>query len=1060
EVSTDGGTTWGSTTSAQDNLADGSYQFRATTADAAGNTATSNAISVVVDNTAPVAGTLSFSGLDDTGSANAPAVTKDGSFDLSLTGSSDVNATSVAYEVSTDGGNTWGSTTSAQDNLADGSYQFRAIVTDAAGNSATSNTISVVVDNTAPVAGTLSFSGLDDTGSANAPAVTKDGSFDLSLTGSSDVNATSVAYEVSTDGGGTWAATTVAQSGLADGSYQFRATVTDAAGNSATSNTISVVVDNTAPTAGTLSFSGLDDTGSTNTPAVTKDGSFDLSLTGTSDANATSVAYEVSTDGGTTWAATTSAQGDLADGSYQFRATVTDAAGNSSASNTISVVVDNTAPVAGTLAFSGLDDTGSTNTPAVTKDGSFDLSLTGTSDANATSVAYEVSTDGGLSWTATDAAQGDLADGSYQFRATVTDAAGNAATSNTISVVVDNIAPTAGTLAFSGLDDTGSADTPAITKDGSFDLSLTGSSDANATSVAYEVSTDGGTTWAATTSSQGDLVDGSYQFRANVTDAAGNSATSNTISVVVDNTAPVAGTLAFSGLDDTGSANTPAVTKDGSFDLSLTGSSDANATSVAYEVSTDGGTTWAATSSAQGDLADGSYQFRAMVTDAAGNSATSNTISVVVDNTAPTAGTLSLSGYTDSGASSTDFNSTDKTFDLTLTGIADTNTTSVVYEVSTDGGLSWAATTAGQSDLADGSYQFRATVTDAAGNNATSNTIAVVVDNTAPTAGTLAFSGLDDTGSTNTPAVTKDGSFDLSLTGSSDANATSVAYEVSTDGGTTWAATTSAQDDLADGSYQFRATVTDAAGNSATSNTISVIVDSTAPVAGTLAFSGLDDTGSANAPAVTKDGSFDLSLTGTSDANATSVAYEVSTDGGTIWAATTSAQDDLADGSYQFRATVTDAAGNSATSNTISVVVDNTAPVAGTLAFSDLDDTGSANAPAVTKDGSFDLSLTGSSDANATSVAYEVSTDGGTTWAATTSAQDDLADGSYQFRATVTDAAGNSSASNTISVIVDNTAPVAGTLAFSGLDDTGSADTPAVTKDGSFDLSLTGTSDT
>ncbi|WP_208608655.1 Ig-like domain-containing protein [Bradyrhizobium stylosanthis] len=1059
EVSTDGGTTWASTSSAQSDLDDGSYQFRATVTDAAGNSATSNTIAVVIDNTAPVAGTLAFSGLDDTGSPNTPAVTKDGSFDLSLTGSSDVNATSIAYEVSTDGGANWAATAAAQDNLADGSYQFRATITDAAGNTATSNTIAVVVDNTAPVAGTLAFSGLDDTGSANAPAVTKDGNFDLSLTGSSDANATSVAYEVSTDGGNTWGSTSSAQIDLTDGSYQFRATVTDAAGNSATSNTIAVVVDNTAPAAGTLAFSDLDDTGSANTPAVTKDGSFDLSLTGTSDANATSVAYEVSTDGGSTWAATTAAQSDLDDGSYQFRATVTDAAGNSATSNTISVVVDNTAPVAGTLAFSGLDDTGSANTPAVTKDGSFDLSLTGTSDASATSVAYEVSIDGGTTWAATSSAQSDLADGSYQFRATVTDAAGNSATSNTISVVVDNTAPVAGTLAFSGLDDTGSANTPAVTKDGSFDLSLTGTSDANATSVAYEVSTDGGTTWAATSSAQSDLADGSYQFRATVTDAAGNSATSNTISVVVDNTAPTEGTLAFSGLDDTGSANTPAVTKDGSFDLSLTGSSDANATSVAYEVSTDGGTTWAATSSAQGDLADGSYQFRAMVTDAAGNSATSNTISVVVDNTAPTAGTLSLSGYTDSGASSTDFNSTDKTFDLTLTGIADTNTTSVVYEVSTDGGLSWAATTAGQSDLADGSYQFRATVTDAAGNNATSNTIAVVVDNTAPTAGTLAFSGLDDTGSTNTPAITKDGSFDLSLTGSSDANATSVAYEVSTDGGTTWAATTSAQDDLADGSYQFRATVTDAAGNSATSNTISVVVDNTAPVAGTLSFSGLDDTGSANTPAITKDGSFDLSLSGTSDANATSVAYEVSTDGGLSWTATDAAQGDLADGSYQFRATVTDAAGNSATSNTIAVVVDNTAPTAGTLSFSGLDDTGSPNTPAVTKDGSFDLSLTGTSDANATSVAYEVSTDGGNTWAATTTAQDDLVDGSYQFRATTTDAAGNSATSNTISVVVDNTAPVAGTLAFSSLDDTGSTNTPAVTKDGSFDLSLTGTSD-
>ncbi|MGY8639316.1 Ig-like domain-containing protein, partial [Bradyrhizobium sp. 14AA] len=248
----------------------------------------------------------------------------------------------------------------------------------------------------------------------------------------------------------------------------------------------------------------------------------------------------------------------------------------------------------------------------------------------------------------------------------------------------------------------------------------------------YEVSTDGGASWSTTTAAQSDLADGSYQFRAVVSDPAGNSATSNTISVVIDNTDPVAGTLAFSGLEDTGSADTPAVTRDGSFDLSLTGTSDSNGTTVAYEVSTDSGSTWSSTTSAQSDLADGSYQFRAVVSDPAGNSATSNIVAVVVDTTATTAGTLSLSSYTDSGSSSSDFNSTDKAFDLSLSGNADTNGTSVAYEVSTDGGASWSTTTAAQSELADGSYQFRAVVTDPAGNSSTSNVVAVVVDTSAP----------------------------------------------------------------------------------------------------------------------------------------------------------------------------------------------------------------------------------------------------------------------------------------------------------------------------------------
>src|SRR5207237_1208686 len=77
---------------------------------------------------------------------------------------------------------------------------------------------------------------------------------------------------------------------------------------------------------------------------------------------------------------------------------------------------------------------------------------------------------------------------------------------------------------------------------------------------------------------------------------------------------------------------------------------------------------WATTSAAQSSLADGTYQFRTVVTDEAGNSATSNAITVTVDTSAPAAGTLALTNFADSGASGTDFVTQDKTFDLTLTG--------------------------------------------------------------------------------------------------------------------------------------------------------------------------------------------------------------------------------------------------------------------------------------------------------------------------------------------------------------------------------------------------------
>src|SRR5882757_6520404 len=195
--------------------------------------------------------------------------------------------------------------TAAQTDLADGSYQFRAVVTDAAGNSATTDTIAVVIDNTNPAAGTLAFAGLADTGSPDTPPVTQDNTFNLSLSGQEP--GTTVAYEVSLNGGA-WTGTSAAQAALADGSYQFRAVVTDAAGNSATTDTIAVVIDNTNPAAGTLAFAGLTDTGSSNTPPVTRDNTFDLSLSGLEPG--TTIAYEVSFNGGA-WTSTTAAQTDL-----------------------------------------------------------------------------------------------------------------------------------------------------------------------------------------------------------------------------------------------------------------------------------------------------------------------------------------------------------------------------------------------------------------------------------------------------------------------------------------------------------------------------------------------------------------------------------------------------------------------------------------------------------------------------------------------------------------------------------------------------------------------------
>ena len=594
--------------------------------DAAGNTSTSNVIEVVVDNSVPAAGTLSFSNLTDSGTANTPPVTTDNTFNLTLTGQE--SGAAVAYQASLNGG-AFAATTASQSGLADGDYQFRALVTDAAGNTSTSNVIEVVVDNSVPAAGTLSFSNLTDSGTANTPPVTTDNTFNLTLTGQE--SGAAVAYQASLNGGA-FAATTASQSGLADGDYQFRALVTDAAGNTSTSNVIEVVVDNSVPAAGTLSFSNLTDSGTANTPPVTTDNTFNLTLTGQESGAA--VAYQASLNGGA-FAATTASQSGLADGDYQFRALVTDAAGNTSTSNVIEVVVDNSVPAAGTLSFSNLTDSGTANTPPVTTDNTFNLTLTGQESGAA--VAYQASLNGGA-FAATTASQSGLADGDYQFRALVTDAAGNTSTSNVIEVVVDNSVPAAGTLSFSNLTDSGTANTPPVTTDNTFNLTLTGQESGAA--VAYQASLNGGA-FAATTASQSGLADGDYQFRALVTDAAGNTSTSNVIEVVVDNSAPAEALAITAIATDTGTAG-DFITSDTT--LIVSGSNGALAAGEKIQISSDG-TNWFdvtpidSTHWSYDDTATphtSSFTYQARILDTAGNIGTTASQAITIDTTAPT----------------------------------------------------------------------------------------------------------------------------------------------------------------------------------------------------------------------------------------------------------------------------------------------------------------------------------------------------------------------------------------------------------------------------------------
>ncbi|EXC17136.1 Ig-like domain-containing protein, partial [Acinetobacter sp. 809848] len=135
---------------------------------------------------------------------------------------------------------------------------------------------------------------------------------------------------------------------------------------------------------------------------------------------------------------------------------------------------------------------------------------------------------------------------------------------------------------------------------------------------------------------------------------------------------------------------------------------------------------WQETTVAQKDLTDGVYQYKAIVTDVAGNTSETAIQKVVVDTTAPQVGELTLSDLSDTGVSATDQITQDKTFDLKISG-QEVNS-QITYWISKDEGKTWQETTVNQKDLADGIYQFKAVVTDVAGNISETSVQKVVVD--------------------------------------------------------------------------------------------------------------------------------------------------------------------------------------------------------------------------------------------------------------------------------------------------------------------------------------------
>ncbi|KLW90281.1 hypothetical protein SP99_00471 [Enterobacter sp. BIDMC92] len=1023
-------------------LNDGEHTVVATVTDAAGNTATSDTLTFTVDTTLSVP-TIDLTGASDTGSSATDNITRDSTPTFTL-GNIDADVVRVQVLINGtayDAQKVNGQWTFTAPELADGEYSITVQVTDDAGNTKSSAALDVTIDTvTAEPVITLS----DDTGTQgdNQTNVTTPG---FAITTDADA----VTVMVSIDGGAPVAATKdadgkwrITSGELSDGDHTISVTVTDVAGNTATSS-LTFNVD-TALSVPTVDLTDQSDSGISPTDNITNDNTPTFTL-GNIDADVVRVkvlingtAYDAQkVDGQWTFTAPV-----LADGEYSITVQVTDDAGNTKSSAALDVTIDTTTMVP-VITLS--DDTGTLGDNQ-TSDTAPGFAITTGTDV----IRVMVSIDGGAPVAATKDADGqwhitsgELSDGDHTISVTVTDVAGNTAS----SYLAFNVDTTLSipTVDLSDASDTGSSSTDNITRDNTPAFTL-GNIDADVVTVqvlingtAYDAQkVDGQWTFTAP-----ELADGEYTVTVQVTDDAGNTKSSAALNVTIDTvTAEPVITLS----DDTGVAgdNQTNVTTPG---FAITTDADA----VTVMVSIDGGAPVAATKDADGqwhinskDLADGEHSVSVTVTDVAGNTATSS-LDFTVDTTLSVP-TIDLTDASDTGSSATDNITRDSTPTFTLGNIdADV----VRVQVLINGTAYDAQKVDGQwqftaPELADGEYSITVQVTDDAGNIRTSAAREVTVDTvTAVPVITLS----DDTG-VQGDNQTNDATPGFAITTDADA----VTVMVSIDGGAPVAATKDADGkwhidskELADGEHTVVATVTDAAGNTATSDTLTFTVDTTLSVP-TIDLTDASDTGSST-DNITRNTTPAFTL-GNIDADVVTVqvlingtAYDVEWVNGQ-WTFTAP---ELADGEYSITVQVTDDAGNTRTSAALDVTVD-TVTAAPVITLSD--DTG-VQGDNQTNDATPGFAITTDADA----VTVMVSIDGGAPVAATKDADGKwhidssaLNDGEHTVVATVTDAAGNTATSDTLTFTVDTTLSVP-TIDLTGASDTGSSATDNITRD-------------
>ncbi|EMX9335675.1 Ig-like domain-containing protein, partial [Escherichia coli] len=1002
--------------------------LRARVTDAFGNALAGQTVSVLADNGATVSpavttepdGTVEISVTSQTaGISTVTATINNSSQSQNVTFIADVRTAQIADLVVIKDGS-----------VADGSTAntLRVRVTDAFGNALGGQTVSVLADNGATVAstvttqpdGTVEISVTSQTaGTSTVTASINSSSQSRDVTFIADVRTAQIAELV-----------VIKDNSVADGATAntLQVKVTDANGNALAGQTVSVLADNGATTAPTV--------------ITEPDGKVEISVTSqTAGVSAVTASINNSTLSQNVMfiADIRTAQiaelvvikdGSEADGATAntLRARVTDAFGNALAGQTVSVLADN----------------GATVTPTVITgpDGTVEISVTSqtagisavTASINSSSQSRDVTFIADVR-TAQIAdlvviKDGSEADGSTAntLRARVTDAFGNALAGQTVSVLADNgatVAPTVitgpdGTVEISLTSQTAGTSVVTVSiNNSSLSQSVTFIADVRTAKIAdLVVIKDGSVADGATANT----------LRVRVTDAFGNTLAGQTVSVTAGNSAMVASTV-ITGPDGTveisvtsqtaGTSTVTASINNSSQSRNVTFTADVRTAQIAeLEVTQDNAV-------ADGAMAN---MLRARVTDAFGNTLAGQTVSVTAGNGAtvtPTVttqpdGTVEISVTSQTaGISAVTASINSSSQSQSVTFVADIRTAQIADLVVIKDGSE-----------ADGSTAntLRVRVTDAFGNALDGQTVSVLAGNGATVSPTV-ITGPDGTVEISVTSQTA-GISAVTATINSSSQSRNVTFIADVRTAQITVLEVTQDNAVADGAMAntLRVRVTDAFGNALAGQTVSVLTDNgatTAPTVitepdGTVEISVTSQTaGISTVTASINNSSLSQSVMFIADIRTAQIAdLVVIKDGSEADGATANT----------LRARVTDAFGNTLAGQTVSVLADNGATVAPTV----ITEPDGTVAISVTSQTAGISAVTASINSSNASRNVMFIADIRTAQIADLGVIKDgsVADGSTAntLRARVTDAFGNALAGQTVSVLADNSATVAPTV--------------------------------